>query len=85
MEKWMEELHEQLPEEIEDAAKYMRLSRCAEADGYPSAAHYLLEIAYDEYTHADYIRDELTDLGEYKPEEHPDIERKFKIMSDSMR
>lgn len=38
----------------------------------------LKRIAYEEYTHARFLREEMIRLGLYDPKEHPEQEKKYR-------
>lgn len=72
-----EELIEKMCEELKDADMYLEMSKIAEADGERSLAKGLEEMALDEVTHADFLRDSLISAGHYHPHEHTEIEEKW--------
>lgn len=55
-------------EEIHDSNKYCNMADAAEAAGNEELAHYLCEMAYDEFTHAKFIHTMLVDWGYDIPE-----------------
>ena len=65
MESIYAELHEHLGEEIEDAHEYIDLAEKAEARGCEYLATGLMEIAREEFTHANFHRDYLIHKGVY--------------------
>lgn len=50
-------------DEILDASTYCRMAKVAEEAGDETLARGLYEMAYDEYTHAKFIHDNLVDWG----------------------
>lgn len=55
-------------DEIEDGNKYCDMAMAAEEMGHADLARGLYEMAYDEYTHAHFIHDNLVDWGCEIPE-----------------
>ena len=72
-----EELLERMHEELEDSETYMQMSKNAEEKGHLSLAKGLEEMALDEVTHADFLRDHLIHADLYNPHEHPEFEEKW--------
>lgn len=64
------ELEKDFGEEIDDAKRYMCMAKVAKKSGDEETAHYLSEIAKDEYTHARYIKGYMEDHDMDIPEEH---------------
>lgn len=77
MEHLKEILMEKFCEELEDSEAYLELSKEAENHGELALAKGLEEMALDEVTHADFIRDSLIGANLYHPDEHPKIEEKW--------
>lgn len=59
---------EDFMDEIEDSNKYLDMAVAAEEMGHERLAKGLYLMAYDEYTHADFIHDNLVDWGCEIPE-----------------
>lgn len=57
-------------EEMEDAKKYLCMAKVADSAGMEEDAHYLLEMAKDEYTHAAFIHDFMERHDMWISEEH---------------
>lgn len=55
-------------EEIEDSEKYAQMGECAKKMGSDDLADGLFEMAYDEYTHAQFIHETITEQGITVPE-----------------
>lgn len=65
-------------DEIHDSKKYLCMARIAECSGDEYAAHYLLEMAKDEYTHAAFIHDFMEKHNMCIHEEHETCYMKLK-------
>lgn len=63
LDKILNVLHDELKNEIEGASKYMELASMAEMAGLPRMHKYLMDIARDEFTHADFIFTTLKKSG----------------------
>ena len=74
-------MHAKLSEEIADAEKYMAMSECMEKMEYHDTADGISEMAYDEFTHAEFIHDTLEEEGVTIPD---DLEKKYKTLSEKM-
>ena len=61
---------EHLEDEIEDACEYLKEADEMEAQGHHYLAHGLHQIAMDEYSHANFLRDYLMRRGVYHDHEH---------------
>ena len=70
MDKHYELAFHNLEEELEDGCEYMREAEEADSMGKSYYAEGLRRIAYDEYTHAKFIRDYLITKGVYHDSEH---------------
>lgn len=55
-EELLKHLSDHLEDEISDSKGYLKMAKKADEIGKKEMAHYLLEIAKDEYTHARYIK-----------------------------
>lgn len=55
-------------EEIESSEKYIQMGECAKKMGSDDLADGLFEMAYDEYTHAQFIHETITEQGITVPE-----------------
>lgn len=64
-----DKLYENFPDEINDANHYMDMAKSAHNMGHEELAHYLSEMAKDEYTHAMFIHHHLKESGIEMPEE----------------
>lgn len=69
MDKFYEEAFDHLEEEIEDACEYLKEAEEAAEEGKTYLAEGLKKIAYDEYTHAHFLREYLMTKHEYRHHE----------------
>lgn len=58
-----EKFKDDFPDEIHDSNKYLNMAIAAESEDKNTLAKGLYEVAYDEYTHAKFIHDNLVDWG----------------------
>ena len=56
-------LHEDFPDEISDANTYLSMAECAYQMEHQELAHYLCEMAKDEFSHATFIHEYLKKTG----------------------
>ena len=56
-------LHEDLPDEINDANTYLNMAKCARQMEHHELAHYLSEMSKDEFSHATFIHEYLIKMG----------------------
>lgn len=77
-------LKKDFKEEIEDSKKYLCMSRIAECAGNDHDSYYLREMAYDEYTHATFIRDFMHRHNMCIKEEHEMCYMKLKEEMESL-
>lgn len=66
MNEFYEKAFEHLEEEIEDACEYLREAEATEADGKHYLAEGMRKMAYDEYTHAHFLREYLMSKEAYR-------------------
>lgn len=65
MNEFYDKAFEHLKEEIEDACEYLKEADATEADGKPYLARGMRDIAMDEYTHANFLRNYLMSKHAY--------------------
>lgn len=63
------EMKKDVKEEVHDCRKYTKMMQTAKMAGHDELAHYLYEIAKDEYSHASFLYDWLWKSGVEIPEE----------------
>ena len=64
----------QMCEELRDVREYFEAAG-AESDFHTRVG--LKRIAYEEYTHARFLRENMIRMGLYVPKDHPEHERKY--------
>lgn len=64
------------PEEMQDARKYFEMAKEADAAGEEDLAEGFMEMAHDEYTHAQFIYNEMMD------EHHPIVDAYKKMWEE---
>lgn len=69
MDDFYSKAYEHLEDEIEDACEYLREAEAAEEEDKHYLAKGLRKIAYDEYTHASFLREYLMSKHEYRHHE----------------
>lgn len=69
-ETFLKKMETAFPEEMQDARKYFEMAKDADAAGEDDLAEGFMEMAHDEYTHAQFIYEELTDAGHPIGEAH---------------
>lgn len=75
-------LKEDLCDEIHDTKKYVKMSKVMEHSGHEKAAKYLHAIAKDEYTHATFIYEYLSEEGIDIPEKDALKYQELKTMAE---
>lgn len=65
MDDFYNKAFEHLEEEIKDACEYLKEAEAAEVDGKRYLADGMRRIAYDEYTHAHFLREYLMSKHDY--------------------
>lgn len=81
MEDVANELEKDFAEEIRDAKRYLCMAKVADGAGNKHDAHYLLEIAKDEYTHARFIHGFMEHHDMWMQEEY---EKSYEKLEEEM-
>lgn len=78
----VEKMKEDLGDEIEDCKKYLKMSKACEHAGHEKAAKYLHMIAKDEFTHARFLYEYLSEEGIDIPTEDAVKFQELKTMAE---
>lgn len=83
-ETYLKKMESAFPSEVQDCKKYMDLAKQAETEGEDDLAEGFMEMAQDEYTHAQFIYQEITSEDRFVSDAHKQMWDELEKMMGGM-